>query len=49
MMKVFFSTVSGVPIEFGDENFSLQESTFEMNFYPKEKKIFEWRDRKIIK
>ena len=34
--KDILSTVSGMPIEFGDENFSLEGSTFEMKFSPKE-------------
>ena len=46
--KDIFFTLSSTPVEFVDENFSLEGSTFEMKFSPKEEKLLN-EDRKIIK
>ena len=42
------STVSGMSIEFGDENVLLEGSTFEMKFFPK-KKIFLNEEIKLLR
>ena len=47
--KDILSTVSGMPIEFGDENLSLEGSTFEMKFSPKEEKFLNEEIEKLLK
>ena len=47
--KDILSTVSGMPIEFGDENFSLEGSTFEMKFSPKVKNFLNEEIEKLLK
>ena len=37
-----------MPIEFGDENFSLEGSTFEMKFSPKEKNVLNEKIEKLL-
>ena len=43
------STVSGISIEFGDENFSLEGSTFETKFSPKEEKFLNEEIEQLLK
>ena len=37
-----------MPIEFGDENFSLEGSTFEIKFSPKEKNVLNEKIEKLL-
>ena len=47
--KDIWSAVSGMSIEFGDENFSLEGSTFKMEFSPKEEKFLNEEIEKLLK
>ena len=47
--KDILSTVSGMPIEFGDENVSLEGPTFEIKFSLKEKKFLNEEIEKLLK
>ena len=47
--KDILSTVSDMSVEFGDEKFSLEGSTFEIKFSPKEEKFLNEEIEKLYK